>query len=104
MTKEELEKYIAETTKGIADQYIKDQLKEQAQDVVAKFKPATEDAKIEEPAKVNKFTSFRDFLTSVRKFRMNRDLDPRLVYVPGVAGKTAGHMEIGEDSQGGYGN
>jgi len=100
MTKEEFEKYAADTIKGIADPYIQAQLKEHAQDVVAKLTPdpgITDDGPAE-----NKFKGMKDFLVSVRNFRMNRTLDNRLVYVPGTATKTTGHMEIGDDSQGGF--
>ena len=72
------------------------------QDLVSKFKldPALEEAE----EKGTKFKSFGDFLSSIRRFRVNRDLDPRLAFVDneGKVDKTAGHMEIGEDSQGGF--
>jgi len=83
--------------------YLRDQLKEQMADIAKdakveddKIKKADEDAK--------KFKSFGDFLLSVRRFRMNRELDERLTFITpkGEYVKTAGHMEIGEDSQGGF--
>lgn len=46
------------------------------------------------------FKTFGEYLTSVRRFRANRDMDKRLKWVG--ESKTAGHMEIGEDSQGGF--
>lgn len=81
--------------------YAKDQLKEQMQDLLSKYKL---DPDIEKAEKENKFKSFGDFLTSIRRFRFNRDLDPRLAFIneEGKLEKTAGHMEIGEDSQGGF--
>jgi len=82
--------------------YAKDQLKEQMQDLLSKYKidPALEAA--EEKGK--RFKSFGDFLLSIRNFRLNRDLDERLAFInkDGKVEKTAGHMEIGEDSQGGF--
>jgi len=111
MTKEELDKYIKDKTsemlKGEADDYIKGQLKEQLQDATSKLKeelkpvaPEPAVAKVED--KTGGFKSLTDFLLSVRKFRINRDLDNRLTYVPAIGTKTTGHMEIGDDSQGGF--
>jgi HK97 family phage major capsid protein len=88
-----------ELLKGVGD-YIKDQLSEQFKDAVAKLQPAPAPV-IVTPEKP-KFTSFRDFMLSVRNFRMNRTLDERLTFITGTGNKTAGHMEIGEDSQGGF--
>jgi len=82
--------------------YAKDQLKEQMQDLLSKHKLDPDIKEADE--KGTKFKSFGDFLTSIRKFRVNRDLDPRLAFIDkdGKLAKTAGHMEIGEDSQGGF--
>jgi len=107
--KEFAEKEVAEKIdilikeqKTVFGDYAKDQLKEQMQDLLSKYKvdPALEEAE----KKGTKFKSFGDFLTSVRKFRVNRDLDERLAFIDqdGKVDKTAGHMEIGEDSQGGF--
>jgi len=83
--------------------YAKDQLKEQMQDVLSKYKVDPDIKEADE--KTSQFKSFGDFLLSIRKFRINRDLDERLAFIDkdGKLAKTAGHMEIGEDSQGGYG-
>ena len=83
-------------------EYAKDELKEQFQDLVSKFKIDPAIAEAEE--KGTKFKSLGDFLLSIRKFRVNRDLDDRLAFIgkDGKVDKTAGHMEIGEDSQGGF--
>jgi len=94
---------LLDEQKKVFGEYAKDQLKEQMQDLVSKFKldPALEEAE----KKGTKFKSFGDFLTSIRRFRVNRDLDERLAFVDkdGKVDKgTAGHMEIGEDSQGGF--
>lgn len=88
--------------KEVFGEYAKDQLKEQMQDLLSKYKLDPEVEKAEE--KASKFTSFGDFLTAIRKFRVNRDLDERLAFIDndGKLAKTAGHMEIGEDSQGGF--
>jgi HK97 family phage major capsid protein len=88
-----------ELLKGVGD-YIKDQLSEQFKDAVAKLQPAPAPV-IVTPEKP-KFTSFRDFMLSVRNFRMNRTLDERLTFITGTGQKTTGHMEIGDDSQGGF--
>lgn len=91
---------LDEQKKAFGD-YAKDQAKEQMQDLVSKFKL---DPEVEKVDKEDRFKSFGDFLTSIRKFRVNRDLDPRLALIDndGKLDKTAGHLEIGEDSQGGF--
>jgi len=100
-----IEQKLDALIKTQGDSYIQAQLKEKMADVVKgaavedeKLKKADEDSK--------KFKSLGEFLLSVRRFRMNRDLDERLTFVTpkGDFVKTAGHMEIGEDSQGGYVN
>jgi len=108
MTKEELDKLIKDKTdeilKTTLDEHIKGQLKEQLADATNKLKdelkPAGETI-IEAPSK-EKFKSFGDFLIAARNVRVNRTLDPRLSFMPGTVSKTTGHMEIGEDSQGGF--
>lgn len=110
MTKEEVDKYIQDKAndvlKGVADAYIKDQLKEQLADATSKIKdqlkPAGPEVENKAVDKKGGFPRFRDFLGSVRNFRMNRTLDERLSYIPGTGTKTAGHMEIGDDAQGGF--
>lgn len=91
--------------KAQGDSYAQTQLKEKMADVLKQTK--VEDEKLKEADKESKkFKSFGDFLLSVRRFRLNRDLDDRLTFITkeGQFVKTAGHMEIGEDSQGGYVN
>lgn len=94
---------LLEEQKKAFGEYTKDVLKEQMQDLVSKFKidPAIEEAE----KKGTKFKSFGDFLVSIRNFRVNRDLDDRLAFIDKdgrIDKTTAGHMEIGEDSQGGF--
>jgi len=98
---EKVDILLAEHKKNFGE-YAKDQAKEQMQDLVSKFKLSPEIEEAEE--KGTKFKSFGDFLLSIRKFRVNRDLDDRLAFIDkdGRLEKTAGHMEIGEDSQGGF--
>ena len=93
---------LLEDQKKNFGEYAKDQAKEQMQDLVSKFKVDPEIEKAEE--KAEEFKSFGDFLLATRRFRMNRELDPRLSYITdaGKVAKTAGHMEIGDDSQGGF--
>lgn len=108
MTKEELEKLIKDKTdevlKTTLDEHIKGQLKEQLTDATnklkAELKPAG-DVIVEAPSK-EKFKSFGEFLIAARDVRINRTIDPRLSFMPGTVSKTTGHMEIGEDSQGGF--
>lgn len=99
---EKIEILLNDTKKTFGD-YAKDQAKEQMQDMLSKFKLDPELEKAEK--KATKFKSFGDFLLACRKFRVNRDLDNRLSYISDegkVEKATAGHMEIGEDSQGGF--
>lgn len=105
---------LLEETKGTLGDYIKSQLKEQLQDTLKGFKqdPDSELEKAEKEA--NKFKTFGEFLLAVRRYRKGRAFDDRLAYVTGdgkivkmagdieAAMKTAGHMEEGEDSQGGF--
>ena len=93
---------LLEDHKKSFGEYAKDQAKEQMQDLVSKFKltPEVEEAE----KKAAEFKSFGDFLLAARRFRVNKDLDKRLSYLTedGKIDKTAGHMEAGEDSQGGF--
>ena len=93
---------LLEERKKSFGEYAKDELKEQFQDMVSKFKIDPAIAEAEE--KGTQFKSFGDYLLSIRKFRVNRDLDERLAFIgkDGKIDKTAGHMEIGDDSQGGF--
>lgn len=98
---EKIDILLAEQKKTFGE-YAKDELKEQFQDLVSKFK--IDPAIAEADEKGTKFKSFGDFLTAIRNFRVNRSLDERLAFIDkdGKVEKTAGHMEIGEDSQGGF--
>ena len=98
-----IEQKLDTLIKEQGDSYIQAQLKEQMAAVLKETKVEDESLKkADEDAK--KFKSFGDFLLSVRRFRVNRDLDNRLTFITkdGEFRKTAGHMEIGEDSQGGF--
>ena len=98
-----IEQKLDALIKTQGDSYIQAQLKEKMADVVKGA--AVEDEKLKEADKDNKkFKSLGDFLLAVRRFRMNRDLDNRLTFITKDSQfvKTAGHMEIGEDSQGGF--
>jgi len=98
-----IEQKLDTLIKAQGDSYIQAQLKEQMAAVLKETKVEDESLKkADEDAK--KFKSFGDFLLSVRRFRVNRDLDNRLTFITkdGEFRKTAGHMEIGEDSQGGF--
>jgi HK97 family phage major capsid protein len=107
VTKEELDKIIADKITEKIDPYIKDQLTEQLKDATSKL---TETLKVipgnapDEPAPEKKFKSFGDFLSSIRKTRSRRGVDERLtkLHVPFSGTKTTGHMEIGDDAQGGF--
>jgi len=112
MTKEEVDAYLKDKAnsvlKDVADAYVKDQLKEQLVDATNKIKdqlkpdPQPETKAVEGADK--KFKSFGDFLSSIRKVRSGRGMDDRLtkLHVPFSGTKTAGHMEIGDDAQGGF--
>jgi len=108
MTKEEVDAYLKDKAnsvlKDVADAYVKDQLKEQLADATNKLKDQLKPAGeviLEAPSK-EKFKSFGEFLIAARDVRINRTIDPRLSFMPGTISKTTGHMEIGEDSQGGF--
>lgn len=118
LVKEEAKKSIDEQLAGLvkehADPYIRDQLKEALKDSADEAKkamvvtPPTEE-ELAAKKKAEGFNTFGEYLTSIRSFRMNRSApDPRLTWVD-TAGryiapqaKTAGHMEIGDDTQGGF--
>jgi HK97 family phage major capsid protein len=100
-----LEAKTAAIIKGVADPYIKDQLKEQLDTAIKGVKdqlgPAPDVKEAEEKAK--KFQNGRDFLYSVYKARTVPGYkDDRLAWLPSIGTKTAGHMEIGDDAQGGF--
>jgi len=103
LEKQNVEEKLDALIKEQGDSHLQAQLKEQMATVLKETKVEDENLKkAEEDAK--KFKSFGDFLLSVRRFRVNRDLDDRLTFITkdGEFKKTAGHMEIGEDSQGGF--
>ena len=87
------------------DSYLKDQLKEQMQDALNEIKvPNVERDAAEKAGK--EFGGLNEFLIAIRNHRLKKEYDPRLgsmfVGKDGKFEKTAGHMEIGEDSQGGF--
>ncbi len=93
---------LLEERKEALGEYAKDELKEQMQEMLVKIKP---DPEVEKAGKDDGgFATFGDFLLATRRFRVNRELDKRLSYVmdDGKVAKTAGHMEIADDSQGGF--
>ena len=99
---------LLEEVKGGLGDYAKDMLQEQVNDALAAIKP--DPAIVEADEKASQFKSGGEFLSAVYKARNGRELDNRLTYinskgeakqVPDVQ-KTAGHMEIGDDSQGGF--
>ena len=84
---------------------IKDQLKEQMADALKAMKvPDKELETAEEQGK--KFKSFGEYLLAIRNYRLKKEADQRLfgMYIDkeGKFQKDAGHMEEGEDSQGGF--
>ena len=93
---------LLEEQKNNFGEYAKDQTKEQMQDLVSQFKLDPEVQEAEK--KAEQFKSFGEFLLATRRFRINRELDQRLSYInnDGKVDKTAGHMEIADDSQGGF--
>ncbi len=112
MTKEELDKTIEEKAtailKGVADTYIKDQLKEQLTDATNKLKeelkPVAEPENKAIDTGKSGFKNFGDFLSSIRRTRSGQRNDERLkkLFVPFSVEKTTGHMEVGDDAQGGF--
>ena len=103
LEKQDIEQKLDALIKTQGDSYIQAQLKEKMVEVLKQTKVEDEALKkADQDGK--KFKSFGDFLLSVRRFRMNRDLDERLTFITkdGQYVKTAGHIEIGEDSQGGF--
>jgi len=98
-TEEKLNDLIAD----VAVPYIQDQLKEQLPDALKALKPETEVEKAREEA--DKFESGEEFLKALVDFKRKQSADKRLQLMskqgePVI--KTAGHLEIGEDSQGGF--
>lgn len=113
-TKKTIDEQLMDLVKEQVDPYVQDQLKELLQDSVDKAK---EKVKVAEPTaeeklaaeKAKGFKTFGEYLTSIRRFRMNRSaIDSRLTWVDPAGrytdplAKTAGHMEIGDDTQGGF--
>jgi HK97 family phage major capsid protein len=103
MEKQNLEQKLDTLIKEQGNTYVQDQFKEQMQDILKAQKVEDPELKAAEEA-AKGFKSMGDFLLSVRNFRMNRKLDDRLTFISdnGRYQKTAGHMEIGDDSQGGF--
>lgn len=108
MTQEELDKKIKDMIKAEVDPMIQGQLKEQLQDATNKLKAELKPVDDAETKAVatgeKKFKSFGDFLRSIRRVRSGQGQDERLkkLYVPFSVEKTTGHMEVGDDSQGGF--
>jgi HK97 family phage major capsid protein len=101
---------VSAILKEQGSEWLKDALKEQLPDAVSALKTQlgseTDDEK-KADEKGKEFKSFAEFLKAVHRARSGREIDNRLVYVNSKGyeykgEKTAGHMEIGEDSQGGY--
>ncbi len=104
MEKEEITSLVTDILKRETDAYIKDQLKEHFQEAVSKI-PIAPDPEVEKAKnEANKFKSGAEFLLAVAKARTKKEFDPRLQFVDssGRVVKTTGHLEIGEDSQGGF--
>jgi len=113
---EEAKETVAQILKEQVSEYVKDELKEHLNEAVDKAKeamPTPSPEMKEAEKKAAEFDSGAEFLKSVYIARTRRQVDPRLTYIdkhgvqknipePEVESKTAGHMEIGEDSQGGF--
>jgi HK97 family phage major capsid protein len=101
---------VSEILAEIGPEYLKDQLKEHLQDAVAELKAQMPPKDPEVDAgeeKANEFKTAGEYLTAVYKARAGRGVDNRLTYLNskgqiGQIEKTAGHMQIGDDSQGGF--
>lgn len=118
LTKEKAEKEIAAMLEGedvekrmkalIEEQKnpnIEGELKEHMADALKETKTTDKEREdAEEQGK--KFKSFGEYLLAIRNYRMRKEVDERLfnMYIDknGKFQKTAGHMEEGEDSQGGF--
>lgn len=106
-----IEEKAEELIKTQADAYIGDQLKEQFKDALAKVKETIILDPVVEAAqkKADEFETGGAFLKAVRIARDRRQFDPRLKFMDDKGNvavradeKTAGHLEIGDDSQGGF--
>lgn len=105
-----VEEKVQQILEEQTSEYIKSQLKEHLQDAKNSLPaPSPEQEQAEEDAE--KFKSGGEFLTAVYKARKGHSVDPRLTYlnsknefkkISSSETKTAGHMEIGEDAQGGF--
>ena len=109
--KESIEEKAEAILKDTVDPYIEAQLKEHFSDALAKLKeqlPVEDPETAEALEKADQFKSGGEFLKAVRKARSHQEFDPRLTFMDDKgnittrAAKTAGHMEIGDDSQGGF--
>ena len=105
---ERIQELLAEQS----DEFVKGALKEQLEDAKSKLAEMlpteTEEMKVAKE-KAKGFKSGSEFLTAVKQARSGRGYDPRLSYLDSKgevhsapAEKTAGHMETGDDSQGGF--
>jgi len=101
------EKLESEEVKTQIDGQLKEHMSDAVKQLKEQMPPESEELKKAED-KTKEFKSGGEFLSKIRQFRVNRDtLDPRLSYLDSKgniasAQKTAGHMEIGDDSQGGF--
>ena len=109
-----IEEKVDEILKSNTDTYIKDQLDEHMKDALTKYKEQLKlDPEVEAAQKkADQFQSGGEFLKAVRIARDRKIFDPRLTFMNDKGAvtrqplteeqKTAGHMEIGDDSQGGF--
>ena len=105
---------LADEIKASLGEYGKAQLDEQLKDALSKIKVGADPGMEEAEAEAKKFKSFSEFLVAIKRYRNGRGFDDRLAYVTHdgkvvkQAGdvdsvlKTAGHMQEGDDAQGGF--
>jgi len=85
--------------------YMKDQLTEMLPDALANVVTVENPEETKAKEEADKFESGEKFLRALVDFKLGKDSDPRLQFVTkqgDIISKTAGHLEIGEDSQGGF--
>jgi HK97 family phage major capsid protein len=108
----ELKSWVEKTTedkiKTLLDEqitgYMQDQLKEQLPDALGGLVTVENKEEKEAQEAVDEFKSGPEFLKALVDFKRQKKSDPRLIFMSrqGDIIKTAGHLEIGEDSQGGF--
>lgn len=104
---ETAEEKLQKLLKEQANDYIKDQLKEQLDDSLKAVKeqmPAPDKEVEKAQEETDKFKSGAEFLDAVYKAVTGKEIDLRLTMLSdkGDVIKTAGHMEIADDTQGGF--